>query len=104
MVTSGAHDAPYEPPEHTVAGQGVDPLRGERRIRRELRLLRVRQGDRLVVQLPDDAPIESAQRIEAMFAAEGIRSVVVGGGLRVVAMQGDDDTYTDVDGTVRYQL
>lgn len=45
-----------------------------------------------------------AEQVDAMFAKEGIRVVVVGGGLRVVAMQGDDDTYTEVDGTVTYRL
>lgn len=79
-------------------------MKGQRRIRRELRLLRVRPSDKLIIQLPDDAPIETAQQIEGMFAREGIRSVIVGGGLRVVAMQGDDDTYADVDGTVAYRL
>lgn len=44
------------------------------------------------------------QHVEAMFAQEGIRVVVVGGGLEVIAMQGDDDTYTDVDATVSYRL
>lgn len=79
-------------------------MKGARRIRRELKLLRVRQGDRLVVQLPDAFTVEMAQHVESMFAREGLRVVVVGGGIRVVAMQGDDDTYTDVDATVSYRL
>jgi len=81
-------------------------VKGERRIKRELRLLRIRPGDKLVVQLPDAFTVEQAQHVEGMFAREGVRVVVVGGGIRVVAMQGDDNTYTEAghDGTVRYQL
>lgn len=54
---------------------------------RKLRAVVIHPGDVVVIQAPESMTVEQAQGVDQAFYANGIRCVIVGGGLRVEAVK-----------------